>query len=389
MKHIPDYLRKRGFFMDLNELREDIDVIDNQILDLFEKRMKLCTDVALYKKENNLPIFQSSRENQIIEKVKNKTENPDFKDSAAAFFTSIMDISKYLQQQEIMKDCSDIDFIEIENLSGAKKIGCQGTSGANSETAALMIFGDKPLTFYQTFEDVFRAVENDDVDYGIIPVQNSTAGSVTPAYDLMRKYNFHIVRTVCVEITNCLAVKNDIEIKDIKNVYSHPQALSQCSDFLERFNLMGQQYGNTATAAKFVAQSDDDIAVICSEDCARNLGLKILAKGISNFVPNYTKFICISKEFRILPDADTISVILNIPNNPGSLYRLLSKFFAGGMNLDKIESRPIKNGSFDAMFYLNFKGNIRDEKVRCLIKGLEGELEYFKLLGAYSDLTED
>lgn len=371
--------------MDLNQLRESIDSIDSQILELFEKRMELCKNVAVYKKANNLPIFQSNRENQIIEKVREKTTNPGLKNGSAVLFTAIMDISKYLQQQEIMKEDSNISFTSIENLGDAEKIGCQGTSGANSETAASMIFGDKPITFYQTFEDVFRAVENGDVDYGIIPVQNSTAGSVTPAYDLMRKYDFHIVCSVCVEITNCLAVKNDIEIKDIECVYSHPQALSQCSDFLEKNGLKAQQYGNTATAAKFVSESNENIAVICSEECAVNLGLKILAKGISNFIPNYTKFICISKDFKVLPDADTISVILNIPNTSGSLYRLLAKFITGGMNLDRIESRPIKNGSFDAMFYLNFKGNIHDKDVQTLIRGLESELEYFKLLGAYAE----
>lgn len=374
--------------MDLNELRRGIDRIDSQMLELFEKRMELCKNIALYKKENNLPIFQSDREVQIIEKIRNRTKNPDLKNGTSALFTSIMDISKYLQQQEIMKNEPDINFIPIENLENAKRIGCQGTSGANSETASMMIFKNKPITFYQTFEDVFRAVENGDVDYGIIPVQNSTAGSVTPAYDLMRKYDFHIVRSVCVEITNCLAVKKDIEISDIKCVYSHPQALSQCSDFIEKNNLKAQQYGNTATAAKFISESDENLAVICSEECALHLGLKILAKSISNFIPNYTKFICISKDFQVLPDADTISVILNISNTTGSLYRLLAKFLAGGMNLDRIESRPIKNGSFDAMFYLNFKGNIHEKNVQNLIKGLENELEYFKLLGAYKDYPE-
>lgn len=369
--------------MDLNELRNNIDCIDSQILDLFEKRMELCKNVAIYKKENNLPVFQKEREAKIIEKIRDKTKNPDLKDGASALFTSIMDISKYLQQQEIMKDEENIPFKSVQNLDDAKKIGCQGTSGANSETAALMIFKDKPVTFYQTFEDVFKAVENGEIDYGIIPVQNSTAGSVTPAYDLMKKYNFHIVRSVCVEITNCLAVKKDINIKDIERVYSHPQALSQCSDFLEKNNLKAQQYGNTATAAKFISESDENSAVICSEDCAKSLGLKILAYGISNFVPNYTQFICISKDFKVLPDADNISVMLNIPNTTGSLYRLLSKFLTGGMNLDRIESRPIKNGSFDVTFYLNFKGNIYDKNVQHFIKGLENELEYFKLLGAY------
>lgn len=370
--------------MDLQELRSGIDDIDNEIINLFEKRMELCKNVALYKKANNLPIFQSEREVQIIQKVRDKTKNPELKDGTSALFTAIMDISKDFQQREIMKSEPDINFKSIQNLDDAKKIGCQGTSGANSETAKIMIFGeDKPVTFFQTFEDVFKAVENGDVDYGIIPLQNSTAGSVTPAYDLMRKYNFNIVNSVCVEITNCLAVKKNIDISEIECVYSHPQALSQCSEFLEKNNLKNQQYNNTATAAKYVAESDENIGVICSEDCAKALGLNIIAFGISNVIPNYTQFICISKDFKVLPDADTISVILNISNTSGSLYRLLTKFFIAGMNLIRIESRPIKNGSFDVMFYLDFKGNIHDKNVQALIKGLEAELEYFKLLGAY------
>lgn len=374
--------------MELKELRNRIDEIDSKILRLFEQRMSVCRKVALYKKEHDLPVFQGGREDEVINNIRNQTKEEELKNGTAALFTTIMDISKHLQQQELLKS-SDISLfppVEPVRLADAVKIGCQGTSGSNSETAANMIFGyDRSLTFYHTFEDVFKAVEREEIEYGVIPINNSTAGSVTQTYDLMSRYSFYIIKSVCVEINHCLAVRENTDISEIQEVISHPQALSQCSEYLAKCGFKTVPYDNTATAAKYVAESSEKIAAVCSEDCAKILGLKIVKREIANSIPNFTKFICISKNFQVLPEADTISVVLKLPNTQGSLYRLLTKFFVNGLNLDKLESRPIKNGSFEVMFYLDFKGNIKDNGVAALIADLSQNLEFFKFLGAHCE----
>lgn len=369
--------------MDLNELRRDIDGLDREIIDTFCKRMELCKQVAAYKKANGLPVFQTAREDEIFNKVYNLAPE-GMGDCTRLLFKNIVDISKHLQYREIFDDEPNTyaPFRIPEHVS----VACQGTEGANAETAAKQIFGEdcKPI-FHTTFADVFEAVQSGETQFGIIPLQNSTAGSVVQAYDLMGQYNFYINKTTTVEITNCLCAKPGTRLADISEVYSHPQALAQCSDFLTKHNLAAIPYGNTATAAQMVAESSETIAAVCSEPCAKLYGLEILKDHISNYVPNYTRFICISKELLLPEDADYISVMLKLPHEEGTLYRLLSKFVICGMNLQKLESRPIRNGSFEVMFYLDFNGSIRDRNVCALLSDLAEHLEYFKFLGNYSE----
>lgn len=368
--------------MDLKQLRDGIDDIDEEILSLFLKRMKLCRDVAEYKRIHALPVFQGGREQEVIDHIKALTRDPQLENGTAALFTTIMDISKHLQNRKLLSDAPDYSFV-VPDFENAETIACQGISGANSETAARMIFGDKELTFLRTFEDVYKAVECGEAEYGVIPIHNSTAGSVTAAYDLMSKYSVYIVKTVCIEINHCLAAKNDIPLSDISCVYSHPQALAQCSEFITHHKLSTGDYVNTAMAAEMVKNSDENIAAICSVDCAKQLGLHIIAEDIADCSINRTKFICISRDLQVLPDADTISVMLKIPHTEGSLYRLLTKFFVNGMNLSKIESRPIKDGSFDVMFYLDFNGRITDKNVKVMLSDLAANLEYFRFIGTF------
>lgn len=369
--------------MDLNALRDEIDSLDKEILKAFEKRMELCRNVALYKKANGMQIFQSQREKEIIKRV--RAESPEeLKGATTALFTEIMDISKCLQQQTLLKGREFLEPVPL-NMSSGGMVGCQGTSGSNSETAARKLFPENEISFYSEFEDVFRAVEKGEIEYGIIPIHNSTAGSVTQNYDLIRKYNVFIARTVKVEITNCLAAKKGIAFEDIKKVYSHPQALKQCSVYLRESGFEPVESKNTATAAKYVSESNCPCGAICSENCARLYGLNILKRNISNVIPNYTRFICITKNFRLSEDAKTISVTLEIPNIKGSLYRLLTKFFVNDMDLEKIESRPIADGSFDVRFFLDFAGNVGDDKVKSLLVELTDELYDFKFLGNFSE----
>ncbi len=369
--------------MNLEELRSEINGLDRILQDAFTRRMELCRQVALYKQEHGLTIFQTDREKEILARI--RKEAPEGLDSASALlFQTIMDISKYLQYHELHKETRPYEFLPL-HLSPAATIACQGTAGANAETAAKQIFGEScdPI-FLPTFADVFAAVQSGKVQYGIIPVQNSTAGSVVQAYDLMSEYNFYITRSTVVEVTNCLAVRPGTALADVKEVFSHPQALSQCSHFIGTRGLRTHEYSNTATAARMVAESDAPYGAICSEGCAALYGLEVLERNISDYVPNYTRFICISKELLLSDDADTVSIILKLPHEEGALYRLLSKFVIGDMNLLKLESRPIRDGSFEVMFYLDFSGSIHDRSVSALLSDLSENLEYFKFLGNYA-----
>lgn len=371
--------------MDLQQLRSGIDDIDEKILGLFMQRMELCKGVADYKKLHDIPVFQGGREQQVIDRIKALTANKDLETGTAALFTAIMDISKILQNRLILEGSPDYSVKPLPDFNRPLKIGCQGTSGANSEAAAHAIFGDREITFCRTFEDVFKMVQSGELDYGIIPVHNSTAGSVDSTYDLMAKYYVYIVGEVCIEINHCLAAKTDCPLSEIKQVYSHPQALAQCSDFLTMNGLKTSEYGNTATAAAMVAESDpgERLAAVCSVECAESLGLNILAKGIADCSVNRTQFVCISREMQVSPDSDAITVMLKIPHTEGSLYRLLTKFCVNGMNLLRIESRPIRDGSFDVMFYLDFNGKISDPCVKATLRDLEQNLEYFRILGTF------
>lgn len=372
--------------MDLQQLRDKIDETDSEILSLFMKRMELCRGVADYKKQHKMPVFQGGREQQVIDRIKALTNDPELENGTAALFTTIMDISKILQNRTILEGSPDY-VCPPTQLDKAVKIGCQGTSGANSETAARMIFGNRDITYYRTFEDVFRAVQSGELDYGVLPVHNSTAGSVDSTYDLMAKYYVYIVSEVTVEINHCLAAKTNIPVSEISRVYSHPQALAQCSEFLSGHSLKTAEYGNTATAAEKIAASDpaEKKAAVCSVECAERLGLEIIARNIADVSVNRTKFVCLSRNMQADPEADTISVMLKIPHTEGSLYRLLTKFYVNGMNLLRIESRPIKDGSFDVMFYLDFSGKITNTKVKATLKDLEENLEYFRILGTFKN----
>lgn len=371
--------------MNLDELRKGINELDKTIQDAFSERMELCKQVALYKQQNGLQIFQADREKDILNRIRNEAPQ-GLESSSALLFQTIIDISKYLQYREIHKEVAPYEFQSL-TITPDATVACQGTAGANAETAAKQIFGqDCTPEFLPTFADVFEAVQCGKVKFGIIPVQNSTAGSVVQAYDLMGQYNFYITRTTVVEITNCLAVRPGTKLEDVTEVYSHPQALSQCSHFIGSHGLHAHEFSNTATAAKMVAETQEPLAAICSEGCAELHGLEILRTHISDYVPNYTRFICISKELMLSEDANTISVMLKLPHEEGTLYRLLSKFVIGGMNLLKLESRPIRNGSFEVMFYLDFSGNIHDASVSALLSDLSENLEYFKFLGNYGEI---
>jgi chorismate mutase/prephenate dehydratase len=373
--------------MNLDEIRLEIDAIDDEILKLFSKRMECVRYVADYKKKNNLPILHQNREQDILTRLSNNCPEK-LKSSVNILFKTIMDISKASQEQDIANGSEIAKTIANSKPFSKKsrlKIGCQGIEGAYSHIASLEIYPDAEFIFFNTFEDVFSAVDNQTVDFGVLPQQNSTAGSVNSVYSLLSSYNLYINQSYDLKINHCLATRFDVNADEIEEIISHEMALSQCSKFIQDKNISTTNFANTAVSAKFVANSDKNIASICSKKSAEIYGLKILFEDIQNKEDNYTKFISISKKVYLNPSADTVTISLLLPHIAGSLYRLLTKFAVCGVNLTKIESSPIGNKNFDVVFYINFEGNISSPNVVSLINDLSNEMCEFKFLGNFKN----
>ena len=376
----------------LNELRRQIDGIDDEIKSLYLKRMGVAAEIGALKAETGANVNDFSREKEIVYRItSNVPEN--MKLYVKELYDTIFLTSKAYQNRYVHKTSPSVEEIK-KNLKDVPSefplsatVACQGIEGANSGDAAEKLFPISDITYFKNFEGVFSAVEKGLCEYGVLPIENSTAGSVLEVYDLMKKYRFSIVKTVRLRISHCIAARKDVQMKDVTTVYSHPQAISQCSEFIKNAGLKAQTSENTATAAKWLKETDDKTAaVLCSEKCAEFYGLKILKKGVQNNNDNYTRFICISKNLKIFKGADKISVMTGLEHTPGSLNRILSRFYAMGLNLTKIESRPTGMG-FEFMFYFDFEGDIADENVQNLIADLENGSDKFIFLGSYKEIV--
>lgn len=374
--------------MELNEIRHEIDSIDEQLIKLFKQRMNCAKEVGLYKKEHCLPILNEQRENEILDEIKEK--GGEYGAAAQLLFSNIMELSRSLQHDilgsgKAMKELIDSADFGINYKDKSLRIACQGTVGANSHTAVNQIFPRCTAPqFYKSFKDVFAAIENGDADYGVLPVENSSAGSVADVYDLILQYRFFICSSLSLHIDYCLGALPQCSLNDIEQVWSHPQALAQCSDFITKHNLLAVSSPNTAIAARDTAKEKRlNVAAICSPQAVKEYGLVSLANGFQNSKTNRTRFIVISKKLHIPQNADKISLCFSLPHVTGSLYNVLGRFSSHGMNLTKIESRPMPNKDFEYLFYLDFDGNIRNESVLKLICALSEELPEFSFLGNY------
>lgn len=375
--------------MDLLDLRKQIDEIDDSLIPLLLKRMDLSRQVAEYKVERGIPVLNEQREKEILEDVQKKCG--EHGDTIATVFAATMDASRALQHKIIgggkeLRTLVENSVTEQSIFDKKTTVACAGIEGSYADKTALSLFKDAEIKHYKIFEDVFEAVNKGEAPFGVIPVENSTAGSVHEAYDLIIKYRFYVVGSYSLEVNHCLCAKQDTKYEDITDVYSHPQALAQCSEFIKNFDFTGINHTNTAAAAKFVADSKrNDIAVICSADAAKKYNLKIIKSNIQNISNNRTRFIVISKKLIIEENADKISLIFSLPHTTGSLYRVLGRFSMTGLNLTKLESRPMENGDFSYYFYTDLMGNIKDEKTLDLMCALYSELPDFKFLGNYHE----
>lgn len=378
----------------MDYLRQEIDGIDKEILELFQKRMKACAELADYKKKKEIPILDESRERQKLAMATDLSQ-PELVDYNRNLLGVMMDLSKAYQQKlnRVHSDWEKIIGDAIENtekiLPKYPFVACQGVEGAYSQIAADKIFKTKANIMYCTdFEGVFAAVDRGMCRYGILPVENSTAGSVNRIYDLMTKYKFYIVRGLRLRIDHNLLAKPGTQMSDIKEIFSHEQALNQCEEYLKQFpDVKVTVCENTAMAAKMVAQSDrTDVAALSSRSCAELYDLKVLDKCVQDQENNYTRFICISKNLEIYPGSDKTSMMMSVSHQPGGLYKILSRFYVLGINLTKLESRPIPDRDFEFMFYVDLETSIYSEEFIQAVCEMDNICESFRYLGSYSEV---
>ena len=380
--------------MELKELRKQIDSIDDQLVKLFVQRMSISAQVADYKKEHNLPTFVPAREREILQAVAAKA-GPEMANYTRVLYSMMFELSRSYQSKRNAKASPLYNTIteSIENTDKlfpqAPMIACQGVEGAYSQIACEKMFKSPFIMYFKNFDGVFNAIEQGLCQYGILPIENSTAGSVKKVYDLMIHHNFSIVRTFRMKIDHNLIANPGAKLSDIKEIYSHEQAINQCSDFLK--SMPGVQVipvENTAVAANMVAQSGrTDIAAISSHACEELYGLKCLASSIQDEGNNRTRFICISKNMEIYPGSDKTSIMMILPHKPGALYRVLARMYVLGINVIKLESRPIPDRDFEFMFYFDLETSIYSEEFVQLMCELDDLCEEFKYLGSYTEVV--
>jgi chorismate mutase/prephenate dehydratase len=378
--------------MDLNECREKINAIDDSMLKLFVERMQVARDVAQYKQEHHIPVSNPTREREILVRMA-KAAGPDLGGYIQRLYTMLFEVSRAYQHElkqpnggistQIKKAYSDTP-AEFPNMA---TVAVQGTGGAYSEFAAERFFGLPEITWVRSFSGVAQAVEKGLCKYGILPVENSNYGTVGAVYDLMQQHKFHVVRSLKLHIAHALLALPGAKLENIKEIVSHEQALGQCEKFLNAHpSIKVTAVENTAVAAKMVVESNrNDIAAIAGKNCAKLYNLAVLSDDVQNSPNNYTRFICIAKDLMIFPGASRISLLLSLPHRPGALYSAIAKFAALGLNLLKLESRPMPGSDFEFRFYFDVAVTDRSPAVLRLMDELEAELENFTFLGWYSE----
>ena len=380
--------------MDLNELRQEIDQIDDQLVNLFCQRMDVAARVADYKRENNLPIFHPGRERAILQKVAEKA-GPEMGNYTRVLYSMLFELSRSYQAKR--NDVPSPLYQQIsQSIESTPKlfpqapiVACQGVEGAYSQIACEKIFKSPFIMYFKSFEAVFTAIEQGMCQYGILPIENSTAGSVTKVYDLMIRHNFSIVRTFRLKIDHNLLAKPGTKLSDIKTIYSHEQAINQCAEFLQSLPSVNViPVANTALASEMVSQSEtNDVAALSSRFCAELYGLSCLASSVQDAGNNRTRFICISKNLEVYPGADKTSIMMILPHKPGALYKVLARLYTLGINVTKLESRPIPDREFEFMFYFDLETSIYSEEFIQLMCELDDLCEEFKYLGSYSEVV--
>ena len=373
----------------LQELRGQLDEIDAQIVDLYQKRMDICGKVGEYKVATGKKVFDKQRETEKLAQVASMVSDPFYKKGLTELYEQLMSMSRKLQYQLLTKRgaMGRLPFIKVEELDMEEaRIVFQGTEGAYSQAAMKKYFGEDITGFrVETFRDAMEAIEEGYADFAVLPIENSTAGAVNEVYDLLMEFENYIIGEVFLPINHTLAALPGTEMSNIERVYSHPQALMQSAKFLDQHRNWQQiSVANTAVAAKKVLDEKDHTqAAICSEYAAKLYGLEILQEKINYSSENTTRFIVVTNQKIFLKDASKISICFEAAHESGSLYHLLSHFIYNDLNMIKIESRPIEGRNWEYCFFVDFEGNMADGAVKNAIRGLREESRSLKILGNY------
>lgn len=379
--------------MDLKKLRDQIDEIDSNMCDLFAKRMQVVSDVARYKKENKLPVYHPSRARAVLHNV-SKRLGPEFEGYGRTLYRTIFDLSESMETRMLAEGSEFYDRIKaitsVPPCPFPKRatVACAGCEGSYAHLASERLFDLPEIMYMNGFEGVFKAVSSGLCEYGVLPIENSLAGSVNAIYDLLSEFNVSIVRGVRLKVDHALLAVPGAKLSDIREIYSHQQAISQCSEFLSTLkDVRVIAVENTAEAARMVAQGGDRTkASLSSLLCAELYQMQVIKSSVQNRDNNYTRFICISKEPKIYSGADRTSIMINIPNRPGTLFRIMSRFNATGVNLVKLESRQIPEREFEYRFYFDIEASVYSEEFLSLMCELHECGEQFKYFGTYAEI---
>ena len=373
--------------MEIEQIREQIDAVDGQLLQLFLERMRLGEEVAAYKKAHNLPVLNKAREREILARV--QAEAGDMEPYAYQLFTTLIALNK-VRQTELYAEPSRVRPMIEKALASSEEvfprtgtIACQGVEGANSQAACDKILPRGNIMYVKSFEAVFDAVESGLCQFGVLPIENSANGSVRTVYDLLQRKHFSIVRGTTLHIRHELLAKPGTKLSEITEIYSHEQAIGQCSRYLSSLNgkVKVIPCANTAVAAKMVAEGiNPKAAAISSHACAELYGLSAIKDDIQDSDNNYTRFICIAKN----PIIYAISLILDCKNEPGALNDILTKISSYGVNTSKIESCPVTGRNFEFIFFFDLDAGVREQGVLPMLEDLERISESFTFLGNYS-----
>lgn len=374
---------------DLKELRDQIDVIDKQMVSLYQERMKIAAEVAEYKIETGKKVFDKEREESKLCTLTAMGESAFNRHGIRELFEQIMSMSRKRQYQLMTAHgiYEKPDFTEVDKLDYKKaRIVFQGTEGAYSQLALREYFGEHTDSYHvETWRDAMEAIKSGEADYAVLPIENSSAGIVSENYDLMVEYDNCIVGEQIIRINHALLGLPDAELSDITDVYSHPQALMQCGRYLERHREWEKHsLKNTAMSAQKIKEDGrKHKAAIASSLTAEIYGLKVLEEGIQDSQTNATRFIIVSGKRIFAKDAGKISVCFEIPHESGSLYHMLSHFIYNGINMNRIESRPVQGKNWEYRFFIDFDGNLNDAAVQNALRGLQEETISLKILGNY------
>lgn len=377
---------------ELEAYRREIDAIDGELTRLFLRRMEVTGRVGAYKQAHGLPVLDAAREKDVLARKAALAEGQAAKADVTALYETILGLSRR-QQRKLVTEAGDEGYARIRAaLAGARppltqpRVLYQGVPGAYAEEATALFFGEeRPRQAAETWEEVFLALREGRADYGVVPIENSSTGAIRQVYELLGRYECYIVGENTVKVEHCLMAPHGATLDTITHVYSHEQGLFQCEPFLARHpGWVGVAHGDTAGSAQYVAQTGDITkAAICSSRAAELYGLEILARGVNYNSNNTTRFVVVSPVMELREGADKISAVLSLPDEVGSLHEVLTIFAVHGLNLVKLESRPLPGRSWEYLFFLEFDGSLADPAMDGALQELSQASAEMRVLGNF------